>query len=171
MRAFTFVEIMISTVVLGLIIAGIFMLLLISDKTYHTDVALLDLQQFTRRALDEMVEELRAADKDSITISGGVDIVFTGTLGTGIHYYRDVPPNEDRLIREYPAGTFQTMASYINTLSFCWCHGANCSLCDNDPSGSELIQIQLRSTKTVRGRVINFPISGPMKGQVKLRNE
>lgn len=160
---FTFLEIMVTTLILSILTAGVFFVVLISDKVYHMDTALLDLQQFTRRALDEMVEELRAAD--TIVIPAGLNsITFNGTLGSGINYFRDA---QNKLIRQYPTGTFRTIAGHISALSFCWCHGANCSTCNSTSAGSELIQIQLTSTNTIRGRVISFP----MKGQVKLRNE
>jgi len=168
MRAFTFVEAMVSTLVLGLIIAGIFMLLLISDRTYHTDVGLLDLQQFTRRAMEEMVEELRAGS--SINIPVGLNsITFAGTLCGNLNY--SLVGNQ--LIRQ--CGSQSTvMASHINVLSFCWCHGSNCAIgvdCDNIQGTSNVIAIQLRSTNTVRGKTVNFPTNGPIKEQVKLRNE
>lgn len=172
MRSFTFVEAMVSTLVLGLIIAGIFMLLLISDRTYHTDVGLLDLQQFTRRAIEQMVEELRVGS--GISISSGLNnITFNGSLCKSPCASINYSLSGNQLIRLCD-GQSKIMASRINVLSFCWCHGSTCTPgvdCDNVQGTSNVIAIQLRSTNTIRGKTVNFPATGPMKEQVRLRNE
>ncbi|MFZ2357152.1 MAG: prepilin-type N-terminal cleavage/methylation domain-containing protein [Candidatus Omnitrophota bacterium] len=163
MKGFTLLEVMISLVILSVLIAGIFGVLNISDKTYHNDMGLLELQQQVRQAMDGMVKELKQSKASSITISNAgarIDFKVPTDLTTSpvtytsfIAYYR----SGNQILREFPAGTTKVLANDINALTF--------SLTGN------MLQVQLSAQQTVRQRVLTFPLTGFLTQKVRLRNE
>lgn len=163
MRAFTIVEILVSSVVLLIIVSGIFMVFNAADKAFYLDSGVLELQQNARQAMYTMIKELHQAQTASKSISsGGAKIIFNTPLLSGIQYYRDTAKNQ--VIREYPTGTLQVLANYVTGLTFCcW----NSGTCDTNCTGSELVEIQLDAANTVRARPVSFSV----KERVKTRNE
>ncbi|MBL7081198.1 MAG: prepilin-type N-terminal cleavage/methylation domain-containing protein [Candidatus Omnitrophica bacterium] len=150
-RGFSLLEVLVSTAILGFLIAGIYGVLNIGNMTYNTDLGLLDLQQNARQAMHWMVRELRESASSEIVISeDSSQITFNTPNEGGIQYYYDT--QENQIIREYPAGTTRILANNIESLNF--------SL-----NGS-LLEIQVRARKTQRPDLTLF-----FKEQVRLRNE
>lgn len=165
-KGFTLIEILVSIAILSIVIAGIFAVLNIGDMTWHSDMGLVDLQQQARQAMDSMVREIRQTNTNPV--EGNISIVLASEITFSIppqnygdawigpiRYYLDT--QKDQIIREYPTGTTKVLANDINSLNF--------SLSGN------VITIQLSAEKTVRNRVLSFPLTGTLTEQIKLRNE
>ncbi len=166
MKAFTLIEVLVSALILSIFVVGVFLVLNTGDITYNMDTAWLDLRQQARLAMDRMVRELREAKKGSVSISGGTTITFNTLTASNIQYYRSGTQN--RAIREHPAGTTQILGNFINSLSFCcWHDTPSPGQCNTTCAGSNLVEIQLTASNTVKGRNLSFPL----KEQVRLRNE
>lgn len=133
------------------------------DKTYALDAGLMDLQQSARQSMNAMVRELHGAISQTIT-GGGSGINFNTTGATGVQYYCNA---DNQLVREFPSGsTPAVVGNSISVLSFCCWHD-DTGTCTTDCTGSNLIEINLTASSTVRGRDISFPL----KGQARPRNE
>lgn len=145
------VEILVSILILTFIVAGIFEIFILGDRTYFMDMGLLGLQQQVRQSMDGMTREIRQTDNSDIII-GNSTIEFIVPNFVPIKYYL----NGNNIIREHPAGTLKILATDINDLSF---------MCD-----SNLVQIQLSAQKTVKGKVVSFPVNGTITEKVRLRN-
>jgi len=160
-RAFTLVEILISSAILFFLVTGIYRVLNIADKVFNDDMGLLYLGQQARQAMDGMSREVRQGWPSGITIdNAGERITFSTPDTSSIRYYRDAVNNQ--LVRQQPAGTgsARVLANNVNSLNF--------SL-----SGNTLV-ITFRLQKVVRGRTLCFPaICNPQQfltEQVTLRN-
>lgn len=164
-RGFTLVEILVSIAILSIVILGIFSVLNLGDVTWHSDTGLLYLQQGVRQAMESMIKEIRQSRSSDMAISepgpnDGSRIQFkilldinNNTYSDFITYYRN---SDNQLIREYQSAT-QVLANDINSLNF--------SL------SADMLETQLSAQKTVRGRVLSFPVTGALTEQVRLRNE
>jgi prepilin-type N-terminal cleavage/methylation domain-containing protein len=167
MRAFTLIEVMVSTLVLSILVAGIYLVLNSGEMAYHTDMGLLALKQPTLRALDFMAREIREAKVATArnTVNANFDrLTFTTHNKSNVQYYCDSAPgfydrNQDRvvnqLIREYPPFTYKILANNITRLKF------------RRPTVN-LLSIQLQISKKVVGqRALSFSL----QQEVRLRNE
>jgi prepilin-type N-terminal cleavage/methylation domain-containing protein len=163
MKGFTLLEVLISLVILSIITVGIYGVLNISDKTYQNDLGLLDLQQQVRQSMDGMVKELKQSKASLISISNAgarIDFKVPIDLTTSPVTYTDFIAyylGGNQILREFPAGTTKVLANDINALNF--------SLAGNE------LQVQLSAQKTVRQRVLTFPLTGLLTQKVRLRNE
>lgn len=166
-KGFTFIEILISVLILSSIIAGVLAILTIGQKTWDDNSGLLDLQQQTRACVNGMVNEVRQAAVVPAPSNNGSKIVFTiptditPTYSQDIAYYlcNDTYPCNlcnNCIIREHPAGNLKIIANDIDSLNF--------SLI-----GTKVLQIQVKAKKTVKQRVITFP-QEPLTEKVRLRN-
>ena len=169
-RGFTLVEILVSVIILGFLITGIYRVLNIGRMTYTSDLGWMDLHQNARRSTDWMVRELREGAPSAINISGGnSQITFNTPNETGIIYYFDSGNN--RIMREFPTSTYRILANNISSLSFCCWRDTDSDgvddTCDTDCSTSHLLEIQLTADKTALGRDLSLPL----KVKVHLRNE
>ncbi len=160
MRGFTLIELLVSAVILSIIIAGVYMFSIMGEKTYITDVVLLDLQQQLRQAMSWMTREIREAkDIQNGTIDNDSDWIQFNTFNeTNIRYYRDINDvNNDgvvnQVIREYPSGTRRILANDITRLKF--------YLIGN------ISRIELEASKVALQRTLSLSLTE----QVKLRNE
>jgi len=161
-NGFTLVEILISTLIFGVIIGGILAVLKVADMSWHTDMGLLDLQQQLRMAVDGMSREIRQTSHSRILgiTNGGSRVDFTlPGITNAVSYYL----SNSQIIREHPVGEMKVLASDTNILNFCCVGGAGCTDCGN----AHVIQITAQATKTVRNR----PLSFSLKEQVRFRNE
>jgi prepilin-type N-terminal cleavage/methylation domain-containing protein len=117
-NGFTLVEVMVTTIIVGVIGVGFYGVLHTGSNTYYMDSNTLELQQQARNGLDRMVRELRQASAASAVItsssSSSYKVVFNTPTVTGIQYYL----TGTQLTREYPAGTKITIASEISYLKF-----------------------------------------------------
>jgi prepilin-type N-terminal cleavage/methylation domain-containing protein len=149
-KGFSFIEIMIVIFIFSLIGGGVFQIFSLGQKVYMTESALLDLQSYSRNAMDRMVREIRAASSVTVTnVSSDVDsITFTTPTATGVQYYL----SGDQIIREFPSGTTRIVAHDVALLKFTL-------------TGS-VLQIELRADQTVLGRAFSFSV----KEKVRLRN-
>ena len=66
-KAMTFVEVLISMAILTIIVAAMQQIFAVGEKTWRRDIEQIQLQQEARRALDDMVSELRASTAITIT--------------------------------------------------------------------------------------------------------
>jgi type II secretory pathway pseudopilin PulG len=172
MRGFSLIEILISSVILIIIFAGVFFVLNAGDQSWNAGTGSLDLQQQVRQAMDGMSKELRQARHGSIIIEPDArSINFTvpinittnpPTYSSVINYYLNATSSQ--LERLHPLNTApKILANDISDLSFCCQGGSGCSDCQN----STLLQVQVNGTKTVRQRVLT-PFN--LTQQVRLRN-
>lgn len=149
------------------------MVLNIADFSWSLDGGLLGLQQQARQAMDGMVREIRQSNNSHISIPVSTKIEFQIptdinplTYSDWISYYVE----SGQLFREHPMGSDPpdraAVANDINSVTFCWCHGATCATCDNVNGGSNLVQIQLVAGKTVREKPVSFSLTE----KARLRN-
>ena len=159
-EGFTVIETFVSIILLSVVLIGAYGVLITGNNIFITDIALLDMQQQTRNAIDRIVREARPASSQTITINYNsttndyLQIISpttpaAGSPARGVQYYL----SGTNLIREYPTGTIKKVASNISLLKFTL-------------TGS-LLQIQVRAGKTIYTKVISFPLIE----QVRLRNE
>ena len=173
-RAFTLVEVLISSVIVMVIIVGIIAIANVGNKEWSTEVGLLGLHQQARQAMHGMVRETRQSQYTDVIISSGGEIVefkiprdiFSGSTS----YYQpiDYYLSNDQLIREHPMGTTKVLANDIKSLNFCFWDGIDC--CDpitEDCSSLDTLEIRLESEKDIRGNTLSFSI----REEVRLRNE
>lgn len=163
MRAFSLAELLVSIAILTIISAAVLMVMNFGDRAFHMDSGLLQLQQEARRATEAIARDLRSAHTKSIDASGAV-ITFSTPSSSGAKFYRDTVNN--RLIREFPAGTTQVVGNHITALSFCCWHD-DTSTCTTDCSGSNLVSLDLTSSNNIRGRDLSFSL----RERVNTRNE
>lgn len=174
-KGFTIVEILVVTLIMSFIVAGIFGVLNIGNVTWSTDMGLLELQQQARLAMNGIVSEIRQASPNDISIPASSRIEFRiptdittvpVTFSQEIVYYLD----NDRIIREHPAGDTKVLAQNISNLAFCCVNGSNCT---SDCSSSKILRVQIKSSKVSGTRLVEFPpIAGTfLTTEVKLRNE
>lgn len=164
----TLIEILVSTLILSFLIAGIFSILVIQDKTYNEEMSLVYLQQQARISMQGMTREIRQTKQSDIVITSpgplsGQVIRFKIPNET---YCLRYSLNNNKVIREIidcSLGTAlqqRTLANNVNSLNF--------SLLSNS------VEIKFRLTKSVRGRTLCFPVdcnSGQFLTElVKLRN-
>ena len=149
MKSFTLVEILVAVVIFGLVIAGLIMILNSGFLAYNTDSCLLGLQQNARVAMDRMVRELREGLPGTI-INGGNQITFNTPNENGIRYYYDAINN--RIMREYPAGTNTILANNITNLNF-------------PPLIGSLLEIQITAVNPQRPNINFF-----LRERVRFRN-
>lgn len=174
-KGFTLIEVLVSVAILSFIVAGIYAVLNMANKTYNEDMGLVDLQQGARQAMDGMTREIRQSGRSSpysMNIDTNGSLTFSIPSISSIIYRLD--NNFPQIIRQL-GSTNKVLANDINTLNFCWWDGIDC--CDpvsENCSNLQVLQIQIRATKTVRGRELCFP--GPcdpvqfLTEQVRLRN-
>jgi Tfp pilus assembly protein PilW len=150
---YTFVEMMISVLLLSIILLGVYGVFNTSNIIFAKDIASLDMEQQTRNAIDRIIREVRQASSQTITTNyNGTtndQIIFTIPTLTGVKYYL----SGTNLIREYPAGTLSKIASNIGLLKFTL-------------TGS-LLKIQVRADKVIYNHTTSFPLTE----NVRLRNE
>lgn len=156
MKGFTLIEVLAVALILGLISAGIFAVLNMSNIIFKDDNALIELQQQVRLGIDAMVKEARQSNYSQIALSDAdtkitfniVPQVYADPWTGPISYYRDINDANndgitDQVIREYPLGTFKVLANDITVLNF--------SLTGN------ILEIGLAAKKSARGRDLCFP--------------
>ena len=159
MKGFILVEFLVSMLILGFIMAGIYGVLYVSGDTYNTSLGLVDLQQQARLAIDGMTRELRQTKVAKIDDSRFPEEItfdippenFGDEWIESIRYYLDAANN--RIIREHPVGMEKIVANNVSGLIF--------SLDDN------VLDIRLTCAKGSPQRDLSFEL----KEQVRLRNE
>jgi len=168
MKGFTLIEVLFSMVIISILIAGLFMVLNISDVTWSLDAGLLGLQQQARQAMDGMVREVRQSRNSNVTITGGTNLSFsipTNITSDPVTYSKLISYCVDngQLFRRHPQDESRVVANDINSVTFCCWNG---TVWGDDCSQSKLLQIQLFAGKTVRQRPFLFNLTE----KVKLRN-
>ena len=151
LMGFTLVEILVAIAVLSLLAVSVLTVLNISDMVWNADMGLVDLQQQTRQAMARMIREIRQAD--SVTVGSSTVTFSIPWAASGNITYSLV---NGQIIRTYNSLT-NVLANDINSLIF--------SL-----PVSDVVEIQLRAQKPVRGRTIVFPVTGNLIEKVRLRN-
>jgi prepilin-type N-terminal cleavage/methylation domain-containing protein len=173
MRGFTLIEILVTSLIMAVIIGGVLAVLKAADITWNQGQGVLGLQQQARQSLTVMEREIRQSNSNNISITnGGANIEFfiptdittsSVTYSQHIKYYL----SGSQLIREHPIGTTRVLGNNISSVVFCCWQGAACG---TDCSGSTILSISLAAGQTVRGRPLNFPLSGLLTEKVRLRN-
>ena len=161
-KGFTFAEILICVALIAFIMIGIYEVLIVAQRSWHTDTGMVDLQQGSRKAMDAMTREIRQSASSLVDIDGS-EITFKvlepdggDWLDEEIKYYLDsADANNDektnQLLREYPGGTYQVAADDIDTLSFCFLQDDGD--CEED-NASYTVRIRLKARKSVYSREV-----------------
>ena len=175
MKAFTLVELMISSFIMLLIVGGVFSVMNVANMDWYSEVGLLNLQQQTRQAMQGVVRELRQSrNQDIIITSTGSEIEFlvpNDITITPASYYQPIKyyvNASGQAVREHPLGTVAILANNIKNVNFCFWDGSDC--CDvlmEDCSWIDVVQIDLESEKSIRQKVLSFDVTE----KVKVRNE
>ncbi len=175
---FTLVEILVTIMIMLFITIGIYGVSNVGERTYSTDMGMLDLQQQARQSMSGMVRELRQLDPRYPLISNGPTISNGGEMITfriprnitrsDIQYYQDIEYEKAgaQIIRRH-AGTESVLANDINSLNFCCWHSGTC---DASCANADILQVQLSANKTVNRRAVFFPSNGTVIEKVRLRN-
>ena len=183
-KGFTFAEILICVALIAFIMVGIYEVLIVAQRSWHTDTGMVDLQQGSRKAMDAMTREIRQSASSQVDIDGS-EITFKvlepdgeNWLDEDIKYYLDsADANDDgknnQILREYPDGEYQVAADDIDTLSFCFIQDdGSCE----EGAASDIVRIQLKARKAVYSREVCFLApcdddSRVLQEKVRLRNE
>ncbi|MFH1519448.1 MAG: prepilin-type N-terminal cleavage/methylation domain-containing protein [Candidatus Omnitrophota bacterium] len=171
-QGFSLVEVMISVAVFTIVLGAIHQIFVSGQKTWDSDLNLLDLQQTVRRGLYSATRELRAASLAGITIPAGCDhlsspencnqITFNIPSESNIQFLHDNLTNQ--LIRQDASGGQRILASNITNAYFCCSHGdGNCGC----SATYDILEIQLQAEKTSWGRNLNFAL----RTKLKVRND
>ncbi|MFH1771595.1 MAG: hypothetical protein ABH872_02155 [Candidatus Omnitrophota bacterium] len=158
-KGLSFVEIIVSVVIITFLVMSVMMSFNVGNNAWHTEMALLDLQQGTRLALDGMSREIRQGE--NVNVAGANSMISFNMEGTSktIHYYlwidnkiyRDLA-NQSCIVT-WDGNLCKTLANDISVLTF-------------DKTG-DAVKIVVESVKTSRGRTYNFSLAEI----VKLRND
>lgn len=183
-KGFTFAEVLVCVALIAFIMIGIYEVIIVAQRSWHTDTGMVDLQQGSRKAMDAMTREIRQSGSSQVDIDGS-EISFKmlepegeDWLDEDIKYYLDsADANDDgkanQILREYPGGTYQVAADDIDTLSFCFLQDdGSCE----EGTASDIVRIQLKARKTVYSGEVCFPApcdddSKVLQEKVRLRNE
>ena len=183
-KGFTFAEILISVALIAFIMIAIYEVLIVAQRSWHTDTGMVDLQQGSRKAMDAMTREIRQSASSQVDIDGS-EITFKmlepdgeDWLDEDIKYYLDsADANDDgknnQILREYPDGEYEVVADDIDTLSFCFIQDdGSCE----EGAASDIVRIQIKARKAVYSREVCFPApcdddSRVLQEKVRLRNE
>lgn len=144
---------MVSLSLLTMICLGVYGVFQIGNSIFTKNMTLLDMQQQSRAAADKMCRELRQASSQVITEDyGGTTndkLAVTIPSAANIQYYLSGMD----LIREYPSGTTNKIASNIGYLKF--------------TLNGSLLQVQIRADKTSYNSTVSFLLTE----RTRLRNE
>lgn len=169
---FTLIELLVCMMIMLFIATGIYGVSNVGERTYATDMGMLELQQQARQSMSGMIRELRQNDASDLTISGGgEDIVFRiprNISRSDIQYYQNIEYKKvgTQIIRRH-AGIGSILANDINSLNFCcWKNG----VCGTDCSGAQILEVQLSAQKIVNKKTVSFPSNGTVTEKVRLRN-
>jgi len=185
-KGFTIVEIMIALAIFTIVVGAVHQVFIVGQRTWNNDLRLLDLQQSTRRGLDSVAREVRAARVTSITMPAGCDhlsfpencneVIFNPLSGNNIKffYYSD----EKQLVRESPTGTncdvawdqdkCRVLANDVAETYFCCSHGESDGSCVCGTT-YDILEIRLRTEKekTAQAEALDFSL----RTKLKVRNE
>ena len=166
-KGFTFIEALVSIVIMAVIVTGIFAVLRVVSASWDIDMGLLELQQQARQAMDGMTREIRQAKQQTgrlitITNAGKKLTFYIPGYTSSVNY--DLVGN--RIIREHPPNTTKVLANNVNDLSFC-CWAIGGASCGTDCTGLHFLKIQMSVSKTVRSRMLSYSLLE----EVRLRNE
>lgn len=171
-RGLSLIEILVSVAIMLFVAVGIYGVSNVGQRTYSTDMGLLELQQQARQAMSGMTREIRQTYDSDITITSNSTITFSipinitsGAYSDTINYYL----NGDTLIRNHSADPNKIIASDINSLSFC-CEDSSGTVCDAACNDRHIVKIELSAQKNVNNKVVSFPESGTITEKVRLRN-
>ncbi len=167
-KAVTLVELMITSIIIFFVLVGLVAILKAGSNTWNTSMALVELQQNTRQAMEGVTREIRQALPASVSLTNSSTIVFSVPNSTeSIVYYLDGA--NDQIIRIYPTGTNIVVANNIEGLEFCCLGGLDCFDC----SGTQSIEVKIKAKKTSKGGEVTFPVTTAdfLVEKVRLRNE
>lgn len=163
MKGFSLVEILVVVAILGIIVAGIFVVSNVANISWDSSTGMLDLQQQARQAMERMVREIRqidggspiniTADADDISFFITDDITNPDIPATySVRYFL----NASQVLRENPANdpdTQRVLANDVASLVF--------------SQTNSILEIQLGLAKTIK----QLPLSFSLTERVRLRNE
>ncbi len=155
-RGYTFVEALISVLLLSVILLGVHGVLLTGNTVFTKDSTLLDMEQQTRNAMDRMVREVRQASSQNIITN------YNGTTNDYIQFFTPTAPTPNGL-QYYLSGTNLVR---VNNSGVAKNVASNIGLLKLSLTGS-LLQIQATAQKTMYSVTISFPLTE----RVRLRNE
>lgn len=172
MRAYSLIEFVVSIAILMVLAGAIAAVCKVADDSWHSDRAMLILQQESRYGIDTMVKELRQARPEDVQINadGSLSFVIPLSIFNSTPVYSSqikYSLSNAQLIREHPSNVTAVLANDINSLSFCWQHSSNCNSTCVD---SSLLNVKLNASKTTKQRTVFFPSNGTLTEQIRLRN-
>lgn len=156
-KGFSLVELLTVMFIFSLILIAIFAVLAAGRRSWQIGSAQIQVQQEARRAMDSMIQELRAASAiDPSTFVNGVsdDVIRFTAGGQNLEFSLNVPGfNTEQLIRTQGATT-TVLANNIKDIQF-------------NLSGGNVVYITL----TTQGRsVFGHLVQAVFNSQVVLRN-
>lgn len=149
-KGITLVEVMVSSLILLFVIAGIFAILNVGNNTWNRDMILLDLEQSARLGMNGMVSEIRQAKQIDAFGADVITFKMPDEITTSSITYR-LNTNSHQIVREYVLGN-KVIANNIFVLNFTYV--------------GKVVTINMTARKTIGTGVINFPLTE----QVRLRN-
>jgi len=166
MKGFTLLEILVTVLIFGFIIVGMYGVLNIAQANYGTNSVSLNLQRQARQGMSWLSREIRQASWASIVL-GSLDvndnnsITFNTPGAVGVEYFVTWTLVSGRklwqLKREYPTGTYKIIANDIRGLNF-WTSLGN------------IVNIQVQASKTFRSLGKERTLAFPLTEQVTVRN-
>ena len=170
MKGFTLLEILVTVLIFGFIIVGMYGVLNITQANYSTNSASLNLQQQARQGMSWLSREIRQASWDSIDIvptppdldaNNNNSITFNTPGAVGVEYFVTWTLVSGRelwqLKREHPTGTYKIIANDIRGLNFL-------------TSSGNIVNIQVQASKTFRSLGKERTLAFPLTEQVTVRN-
>jgi prepilin-type N-terminal cleavage/methylation domain-containing protein len=151
-EGFTLVELMVVMLIFSIILAAVYSVLTVGKASYQTGETQIIVQQEARRAMDEMVRELREASSiDPTTFAEGVseDIIRFTLKTETIEYVVNA-----RQLQRIVSGTTTILANNIENIQFTL-------------SGGNKVYIVLTAQKT---GIFVEPANIVLTSQVVLRN-
>jgi prepilin-type N-terminal cleavage/methylation domain-containing protein len=165
MKGFTLLEILVTILIFGFIVGGIYGVLNIARTNYDTTLVSLNLQRQVRQGMSRLSREIRQANASTIVIStpdanNNNTITFNTPTATGVKYY--VLLSSDgvwQLVREYPTDTKIYRANDIKVLSF-----------PARSTGSNIQKITIGASKTFFSGGKSQTLTFSLTEQVNIRN-
>ncbi len=151
-KAFTLIEVLITTVIIATLLLGLMSIVMSGNQIYLQVTDSIEIRQAARNAMDRIVRELResngAPSAEELALHPS-DITFTGPRLPSVRYFL----SNGNIMREYPAGTIQSIAVNVTDLVFV-------------RSGPQ-VDITIQATQDTG----TPPLTFLLKQKVRLRNE
>lgn len=171
-QGFTLVEVLVVIAIFSVMIAAVYQMFLLGERSWSSDMELLNLQQPVRRGYYAMTQELRAAATGGVSIPSSCNhldspdsctrITFSTPTENDITYFYNAVSNQ--VIRQDNSGRQRVLAGDITGLFLCCAHSGGSCGCDADHA---FLSIRLEAAKAIKGEDESFVL----EGKLRFRNE